>query len=242
MLGVSRTTVANYETGNRTPEYDTLARLADIYQVSCDYIIRGISSEFAEIYSTTGLSEDAVLVLSILNKYEKDKMVPKPDQLSKIAAALNVSTMTLNGSEDPSFKVETIGDFMGFLFTMHHAGIMMLKGKRDKDGYIKEDTAYIEINPAIRQYFGVKGADNPNDLTVMLKNKQVLKDMIRWEQTENYLVSNKEKYDELSQKEKEVFDGIKADKEEIELRLSMSNVMLDTSAGISVRINNNYSV
>ena len=41
MLGVSRTTVANYETGNRTPEYDTLARLADIYQVSCDYIIRG---------------------------------------------------------------------------------------------------------------------------------------------------------------------------------------------------------
>ena len=73
MLGVSRTTVANYETGNRTPEYDTLARLADIYQVSCDYIIRGISSEFAEIYSTTGLSEDAVLVLSILNKYEKDK-------------------------------------------------------------------------------------------------------------------------------------------------------------------------
>ena len=169
-------------------------------------------------------------------------MVPKPDQLSKIAAALNVSTMTLNGSEDPSFKVETIGDFMGFLFTMHHAGIMMLKGKRDKDGYIKEDTAYIEINPAIRQYFGVKGADNPNDLTVMLKNKQVLKDMIRWEQTENYLVSNKEKYDELSQKEKEVFDGIKADKEEIELRLSMSNVMLDTSAGISVRINNNYSV
>ena len=73
MLVVSRTTGANYETGNRTPEYDTLARLADIYQVSCDYIIRGISSEFAEIYSTTGLSEDAVLVLSILNKYEKDK-------------------------------------------------------------------------------------------------------------------------------------------------------------------------
>ena len=73
ILGVSRTTVANYETGNRTPEYDTLARLADIYQVSCDYIIRGISSEFAEIYATTGLSEDAVLVLSILNKYEKDK-------------------------------------------------------------------------------------------------------------------------------------------------------------------------
>ena len=133
---------------------------------------------------SSGLTQDQLAEITgihtvSINKYEKDKMVPKPDQLSKIAAALNVSTMTLNGSEDPSFKVETIGDFMGFLFTMHHAGIMMLKGKRDKDGYIKEDTAYIEINPAIRQYFGVKGADNPNDLTVMLKNKQVLKDMIK---------------------------------------------------------------
>ena len=82
MLGVSRTTVANYETGNRTPEYDTLARLADIYQVSCDYIIRGISSEFAEIYATTGLSEDAVFVLSILNRYERGcKLLDTVNQL-----------------------------------------------------------------------------------------------------------------------------------------------------------------
>ena len=178
-----------------------------------------------------------------INKYEKDKMVPKPDQLSKIAYALNVSTMALNGSDDPSFRVETIGDFMGFLFTMHHSGIMMLKGKRDKEGYIKEDTAYIEINPAIRQYFGVKGKEKDNDsLTILLQNKQVLKDLIKWEQTENYLTENKDKYDELPKKEKEVYDEIKADKESIELRLSQSNVMLDTSSGISVRVNPNYPI
>ena len=97
----------------------------------------------AQLAEVTGIHSVSI------NKYEKDKMVPKPDQLGKIAMALNVSTMALNGKEDPAFRVETVGDFMGFLFSMHHAGIMMLKGERDDQGYIKEDTAYIEVNPAI---------------------------------------------------------------------------------------------
>lgn len=178
-----------------------------------------------------------------INKYEKDKMVPKPDQLSKIALALNVSTMALNGSEDPSFRVETIGDFMGFLFTMHHSGIMMLKGKRDKDGYIKEDTAYIEINPSIKRYFGIKSIDKDTaDQVILLQNKQVLSDLIKWEQTENFLTSNQDKYDDMSEQDKAAFDEIKANKELIEIKLSQSNVLLDTSSGVSVRVNPNYPV
>ena len=177
-----------------------------------------------------------------INKYEKDKMVPKPDQLSKIALALNVSTMALNGSEDPSFRVETIGDFMGFLFTMHHSGIMMLKGKRDKDGYIKEDTAYIEINPSIKRYFRIKSLDDADDQVILLQNKQVLSDLIKWEQTEYFLTSNQAKYGEMSEKEQAAFDEIKANKELIEIKLSQSNVLLDTSSGISVRVNPNYPV
>ena len=178
-----------------------------------------------------------------INKYEKDKMVPKPDQLSKIALALNVSTMALNGSEDPSFRVETIGDFMGFLFTMHHSGIMMLKGKRDKEGYIKEETAYIEINPSIKQYFGIKGLDKDSaDQVFLLQNKQVLKDLIKWEQTENFITSNQAKYDEMTDEEKAAFDEIKANKELIEIKLSQSNVLLDTSSGVSVRVNPNYPI
>lgn len=73
ILGVSRTTIANYETGNRTPDYDMLIRLAEIYHVSCDYLIRGIESEFLGIQKETGLSDKSILVLSIMNRYDNDK-------------------------------------------------------------------------------------------------------------------------------------------------------------------------
>ena len=39
MLEVSRQAYANYETGNRRPDPDTLKRLATIYDVSIDYIL-----------------------------------------------------------------------------------------------------------------------------------------------------------------------------------------------------------
>ena len=88
MLGVSRTTVANYETGNRTPEYDTLARLADIYQVSCDYIIRGISSEFATAYDLLGKSGESVAEDGFAPKLNSRKYSCCSQLLSKIAAYL----------------------------------------------------------------------------------------------------------------------------------------------------------
>lgn len=66
MLHVKRTTVANYEAGKRSPDYDTLVKLADYYGVSCDYIIRGVRSEFSEINSTLGLNDEAVDFLSYM--------------------------------------------------------------------------------------------------------------------------------------------------------------------------------
>lgn len=42
--------------------------------------------------------------------------------------------------------------------------------------------------------------------------------------------------------QKAAFDEIKTYMDIIELKLSQSNVMLDTSSGISVRINPNYPI
>ena len=110
-------------------------------------------------------------------------------------------------------------------------------------GYIKEDTAYIEVNPAIRQYFGVKGLEqDPNGLEIILKNKHVLSDLINWEQSENHLTTHKNEYDKMPPEQKAAFDEIKTYMDIIELKLSQSNVMLDTSSGISVRINPNYPI
>ncbi|MFW6047190.1 MAG: helix-turn-helix domain-containing protein [Candidatus Woesearchaeota archaeon] len=38
-LGVSRSTIAGYETGKRKPEYETLQKLANYFSVSVDYLI-----------------------------------------------------------------------------------------------------------------------------------------------------------------------------------------------------------
>ena len=60
ILNVKRATVANYEAGKRAPDYETIIKLADYYGVSCDYILRGIECEFAEIGGTTGLMQEAI--------------------------------------------------------------------------------------------------------------------------------------------------------------------------------------
>lgn len=38
-LGISRSCLANYETGNRQPDYDMLIKIADIFHVMTDYLI-----------------------------------------------------------------------------------------------------------------------------------------------------------------------------------------------------------
>lgn len=67
-IKVKRATIANYESGNRAPDYETIIKLADIYGVSCDYIIRGVESEFADINRITGLSNESIKALEAHKK------------------------------------------------------------------------------------------------------------------------------------------------------------------------------
>ena len=41
-VGVSRAAIGYYETGTRTPPYATLIRIAEVFGVSTDYLLRGI--------------------------------------------------------------------------------------------------------------------------------------------------------------------------------------------------------
>ena len=44
-LKVTRPTIAGYETKSRQPDYERLQKIADYFQVSIDYLIRGTSEE-----------------------------------------------------------------------------------------------------------------------------------------------------------------------------------------------------
>ena len=63
-LKVNKSTVAYYETGERSPSYDVLIRMCDLFSVSSDYIIRGIDDTQYAVNSLP--SEQAAAIRTIL--------------------------------------------------------------------------------------------------------------------------------------------------------------------------------
>lgn len=63
-LGVSRATYANYETGRRTPDIDTLIRLADIYGITLDEL----TGHCVKMCNGLQLTEPAMRLLKSFNQ------------------------------------------------------------------------------------------------------------------------------------------------------------------------------
>lgn len=69
-LGFSRQAVSQYYNGDTQPNVDAILKIAEYFNVSCDYLLRGISSENLSISEETGLSEKAISSLKALNEYK----------------------------------------------------------------------------------------------------------------------------------------------------------------------------
>ncbi len=69
-LGFSRQAVSQYYNGDTQPNVDAILKIAEYFNVSCDYLLRGISSENLSISEETGLSEEAISSLKALNEYK----------------------------------------------------------------------------------------------------------------------------------------------------------------------------
>ena len=61
-LGVSRSTVAMWETGPNQPDYETLLRIADYFEVSTDYILERTKEKISSPPSDPLSEEDAALL------------------------------------------------------------------------------------------------------------------------------------------------------------------------------------
>jgi transcriptional regulator with XRE-family HTH domain len=59
-VGIKNNTLSSYESGARQPDYDTLTKLAELYDVSINYLITGKERNDENLYffDKTGLTEE----------------------------------------------------------------------------------------------------------------------------------------------------------------------------------------
>jgi len=79
-IGVDRSTYSKYETGDSAPDYDTLCFLADLYDVSTDYLLCRVDEPQHKIVAKEDLPRELaryVDYIEILKDYSIDDISPE---------------------------------------------------------------------------------------------------------------------------------------------------------------------
>lgn len=72
-IGITGTGLNNYEKDLRSPSADIIARICEVYGVSADYLLFGVSAENRNICEVTGLSQNSINVLEKWNTRKKEQ-------------------------------------------------------------------------------------------------------------------------------------------------------------------------
>lgn len=185
-----------------------------------------------------------------IRKYETNKMQPQPAQIERIAAALGVSYNALIGIDNAGLRLETVGDLMGVLMILLNANVLQITGERGEEDLLEYDTAKIKFNPMLMPFMEILYPVDSDEKKLSLeeaiiniKGKKSFTDLLKWEKM-NYIYQNMfAKYkDDKSEAVQAALSEILENKEKVELELQRSNMLLNTSDGIKVRINPDYEI
>lgn len=73
MLGVKRSVVSYYESGDRLPSFDVLMEMSRVFNVSTDYLLKGKNAE--RIISVSDLDENSIdVVMSVVSALRKKRI------------------------------------------------------------------------------------------------------------------------------------------------------------------------
>ena len=119
--------------------------------------------------------------------------------------------------------------------------------ERGEDNLLKEETVSIQFNPILSSYleFGYTTRGKAHtlslqDILLNIKSYKVLNDLLKWEKMNfiyhSALKSAGENPNEATQA---AIDEIAETKEQVELELQKSQILLDTSNGVKVKVNPN---
>jgi transcriptional regulator with XRE-family HTH domain len=68
-VNVTKVSISGYESGNRTPDMDTLQKIADVLEISVDYLLGRTDTSSDANY--IGENKDSYKISSAYHKYEK---------------------------------------------------------------------------------------------------------------------------------------------------------------------------
>lgn len=183
-----------------------------------------------------------------IRKYETDKMEPQPVQIEKIADALSISYNALIGNATAGLRLETVGDLMGILIVLFNTDILRITGERDENKYLKKETVKISFNPLLASFFEMEqtsdkkiGSIPLDNILLKIKMASMLDDLLTWEKINHmYQVTLYNTGENADKEELALLNDVIEAKEITELRLQRSQVSLDMSDGIKVKINPDY--
>lgn len=168
-----------------------------------------------ELAQLTGIHQVSIA------KYEKDKMIPQPEQLEKIVEALNISRMIF--FDDSSFKLETQGDLMGLLIVLCKSKVLVVNGKRERNSALIPSTVTFDFNPVISKFFA---ADAQNKIQFN-PDEPLLLDFLKWEkQYHNYQKLFKKYSGSSKAAEVAALNELRDIIEKIEIELQCSSILL----------------
>lgn len=158
-----------------------------------------------------------------IRKYETNKMKPLPDQIEKLAKALDVSPFALNETYN-SFKIQTLGDLYGviiYLYKLNFIELIISPASNNID--IKFSDIIISLFDLKNHETGNTEIVNQNSYTISLIQK--LKDKPSYNKFYKLAIN----YDKLKKAEKNSsinVDELKEETEILELELQQSTELL----------------
>ena len=88
-----------------------------------------------------------------IRKYETNKMTPQPAHIAMLASALDVSYFALTDFNPSFFRLNTIGDLLGFMIMLHKLQILVMRGDRYEDHRLKSETIRFYPNDNLLRMF-----------------------------------------------------------------------------------------
>ena len=95
-LKVRRETVTQWENGTRDLKTEYTIKLADFFGVSCDYILRGVSSENLRVSKETGLQNEAINKLRHLSGWCDSTPPPYQNEINDLLCSPIFETLLFN--------------------------------------------------------------------------------------------------------------------------------------------------